>query len=57
LFTDFTRLDKNMNSKGTGLGLSICKKMVERMGGKVDVKSVFGQGSTFIVSLSTKTNP
>ena len=42
LFTDFTRLDKSMNTKGTGLGLSICKKMVERMGGKVEVESVYG---------------
>jgi len=56
LFTDFTRLDKNMNNKGTGLGLSICKQMIEKMGGNVDVQSVFGQGSTFRVTLSTKTN-
>ena len=45
-----------MNCKGTGLGLSICKLMVEKMGGSVDVQSVFGEGSTFRVTLSTKIN-
>ena len=36
-----------MNKKGTGLGLSICKNLIEKMGGKVDVESEFGKGSTF----------
>lgn len=54
LFCDFSRLDKGMNNKGTGLGLSICKKMIEKMGGKVEVDSTFGMGSTFMVTLQTK---
>ena len=33
--------------KGTGLGLSICKVLAETMGGRIGVKSVVGQGSTF----------
>jgi signal transduction histidine kinase len=57
LFTDFSRLDNNMNNKGTGLGLSICKSLIEKMGGKVEVDSVFGEGTTFKIKLSTKTNP
>jgi two-component system, sensor histidine kinase len=57
LFTDFSRLDKGMNNKGTGLGLSICKKMIEKMGGKVDVDSTFGVGTTFKVTLQTKCLP
>jgi K+-sensing histidine kinase KdpD len=57
LFVDFSRLDKDMNMKGTGLGLSICKKMIERMGGKVDVDSEYGVGTTFKVILQTKVIP
>lgn len=36
---------------GTGLGLAICKNMIEKMNGKLSVKSVPGQGSEFIVVL------
>ncbi|MCX7626418.1 MAG: ATP-binding protein [Candidatus Sumerlaeaceae bacterium] len=42
-------------SKGTGLGLSMTKKYIEDMGGKIDVQSQVGQGTTFTISLPPPT--
>ncbi|MDR1849366.1 MAG: response regulator [Zoogloeaceae bacterium] len=49
LFGDFQRLDskKNRNVTGTGLGLAITRQLVEMMGGRIGVQSVYGKGSTF----------
>ena len=56
LFDKFERLDLNDNVtiEGTGLGLAITKKLVDLMGGKIVVQSVFGKGSRFTVSLDQR---
>jgi two-component system, cell cycle sensor histidine kinase and response regulator CckA len=38
---------------GTGLGLSISRDIISRMGGKIDVETTLGEGTTFTVWLST----
>ncbi len=42
---------------GTGLGLSISKESLERMGGRIEVQSRLGEGTTFTVWLSTTRVP
>jgi len=37
--------------KGTGLGLSICYGIIEKMGGKLEVESTVGKGTTFLISI------
>ncbi|MBX9668078.1 MAG: cell wall metabolism sensor histidine kinase WalK [Candidatus Obscuribacterales bacterium] len=48
VFDRFFRVEKKVHTiKGTGLGLTIVKKIIEKHGGRVDVKSSLGEGSTF----------
>lgn len=56
LFNKFERLDKDRNTtvEGTGLGLAITKQLVEMMGGKIIVQSVYGSGSKFTIILNQK---
>ncbi|MCR5557864.1 MAG: DegV family EDD domain-containing protein [Butyrivibrio sp.] len=56
LFDAFQRVDEEKNAKieGTGLGLSIVKNLVELMGGRITVNSIYTQGSTFMVTLWQK---
>ena len=56
LFTKFERLDveKNTTTEGTGLGLAITKKLVEMMGGKINVESTYGKGSIFMITIPQK---
>ncbi|MBQ6477642.1 MAG: response regulator [Bacilli bacterium] len=56
LFTKFDRLDveRNTTVEGTGLGLAITKQLVELMGGKIIVHTIYGEGSKFTVMLDQK---
>ena len=53
LFDSFKRVDEsdNRNIEGTGLGLAISKQLIEMMGGKIAVDSVYHKGSVFTIEI------
>ena len=53
VFEEFTQA-KSSTAKdygGTGLGLPISKRMTEMMGGKIEVESKEGEGTTFVITV------
>lgn len=51
IFEPFHRLHSKNEYPGTGLGLSTCKKIIERLGGKIWIESEEGNGAKFYFSL------
>lgn len=53
IFEDFIQVDAPIQKRlrGTGLGLSLSRKLANVLGGRVDVTSELGKGSTFSVTL------
>ena len=53
LFQSFRRVDETTNSgiEGTGLGLSISQQLVELMGGRITVDSIYQKGSVFTIQV------
>ncbi len=53
VFREFFRAQnaKALEERGTGLGLAIVKDVVDRYGGRLELRSVEGQGTTFVVHL------
>jgi signal transduction histidine kinase len=56
IWEDFRQIDQSRTREfgGTGLGLSITRKLLERLGGSVDVASSYGVGTTFTVWLPVR---
>lgn len=51
IFDRFYRVDRTKAKGSSGLGLSIVKNVIDLHGGKIEVKSKLGSGSSFIVYL------
>ena len=58
IFDLFTQADRSLDRSQGGLGIGLClvQRLVELHGGSVEVASVFGQGSEFVVRLPVATD-
>lgn len=56
IFELFQRLHNRESYSGTGIGLALCKKIIQNLGGFIDVDSTPGQGSVFRVYIPAHTD-
>jgi signal transduction histidine kinase len=59
IFEEFSQIEHPLQrkSKGTGLGLPLCRKLADLLGGRVEVESTIGAGSTFTLILPQRYQP
>ncbi len=53
VFEPFWQLD-SLKNDGTGLGLTLCKRLVEFLGGEIDIKSKVGKGTIITITVPVK---
>lgn len=58
IFDEFKQVEHYLTKKnqGTGLGLTIVKRLLDFMGGSINVKSNPGKGSKFVINLPLKSS-
>lgn len=57
VFESFFRADKAHSTRGFGLGLPIAKRIIENIGGIIELESEVGNGTTITITLSAKDKP
>ena len=58
IFEPFSREESAAgNPAGTGLGMAIVRKLTDKMGGRIEIYSKPGEGSTFVVTLPFRVDP
>ncbi|MCB0309710.1 MAG: PAS domain-containing protein [Bdellovibrionales bacterium] len=56
IFRPFQRAHQALKIEGTGIGLACVKRLMEKLGGRIEVSSQEGSGSSFEVTLRTPIN-